>query len=269
MFACNLRRGRCPTLGFYASSSLFGSVSYFDYGSSMTRIYKKSRSIFSKIKLDFINQTCRLDGMDFTTTEKTHSELGAIRCLKEIYLGREFTGTDIERALVMMMMLNKQGSVGVEEILCEILGLTQNNSKHGFDGVDLETGIMYELKPSKEALATYNDVTPEKINTMTNTVGNTMIFEVHTEGRLKFIAEVSGKLVAEILFDLYTARKENIKKGKSEGSRQTHKVSLHAFIKRFGAGQVNVLFYDPDGDPISKNNKKALGLVGPINKLDF
>ena len=59
----------------------------------------------------------------------------------QIYTGQPFTGTQVERELIMMMLTNSQGSVGLEEALCGILNLKQTVSKHGFDAIDTVTNV--------------------------------------------------------------------------------------------------------------------------------
>lgn len=213
--------------------------------------------------------------MNFTVSSipSTEAQTEAIRLLTEVYSDKPFTGTGTEMALIMMMMLNKQGSVGVEEILCRLLGLIQNREKHGFDGQHPETKVLYELKPGQAASATYNDVTPEKIRLMTESPNNKVIFEVHLQGKVLFIAQVSGKNVAKMLLDRYLRKKKKILLGEADGTRQTHTISLTAYVKEFGTSDVEVLFYNPHIGTsklgVSSVLVKTLGLTVPVNKLQI
>ena len=273
-------------------SQVFQFFSYFDLARTMTDYYKKSSMIYKNFTsifplvykasgtllntcsdllcagLTFYKKSPHSPHMNFTESSRTSAEKRAVQHLTEVYLDNPFTGSEEEMALIMMMFRNKQGSVGVEEILCNLLGLTQNNEKHGFDGIDSTTGIMYELKPSQSATATYNDVTEGKLRTMKNDKDNKVIFEVHIEGKLLFIAKVAGKLMAEILEERYNNKKRKIQSGDDIGSRQTHNISLLGFIKRFGVGEVEVLFYKKNA-LMQKKLLHLLNLTENVNKLDI
>ena len=187
----------------------------------------------------------------------------------QVYTGQPFTGTQVERELIMMMLTNSQGSVGLEEALCGILNLQQTVSKHGFDAIDTATNVRYELKPSMQhkPTARYNDVTPKKIHEM-NQCENIVVFEVHCDGRMIFLAKVDGKNVATLLQEKFIARQKSIETGKNEnkGTRQSHGIFLNEIVARFGKKSVDVVYYFPS-DNFHKPTKKLLGLNAEINNL--
>jgi len=187
----------------------------------------------------------------------------------QIYTGQPFTGTQVERELIMIMLTNSQGSVGLEEALCDVLKLKQTVSKHGFDAIDEKTGVRYELKPSMRSTpkATYNDLTPKKINEL-NECKNVVVFETHFQGRMIFLAKVNGKHVAILLQEKFIARQKSIKASKNEnkGTRHSHAISLNEIVERFGKKSVDVVYYFPS-DNFHKPTKKLLGLNAEINNL--
>jgi len=67
------------------------------------------------------------DAVNFDPIEKTQSELRCEELLAQIYMGKDFDGTDVEKAFCKKMLTNKQGSVGVEEVLCKQLGFIKIN----------------------------------------------------------------------------------------------------------------------------------------------
>jgi hypothetical protein len=193
----------------------------------------------------------------------------AMQHFAQVYTGQPFTGTPIERELIMIMLTNSQGSVGLEEALCDVLKLKQTVSKHGFDAIDEKTQVRYELKPSMQSKPTarYNDLTPKKIDEL-NECKNVVVFETHFQGRMIFLAKVNGKHVATLLQEKFIARQKSIEAGKSEnkGSRQSHGIYLNEIVARFGKKSVEVVYYFPS-DNFHKPTKKLLGLNAEVNNL--
>jgi hypothetical protein len=185
----------------------------------------------------------------------------------QIYTGQPFTGTQVERELIMMMLTNSQGSVGLEEALCGILNLQQTVSKHGFDAIDTATNVRYELKPSMQhkPTARYNDLTPKKIDEL-NECNNIVVFETHCQGQMIFLAKVDGKHVATLLQEKFIARQKSIEANKNKGTRQSHGIYLNEIIERFGKNSVEVVYYFPS-DNFHKPTKKLLGLNAEVNNL--
>lgn len=187
----------------------------------------------------------------------------------QIYTGQPFTGTQVERELIMMMLTNSQGSVGLEEALCGILNLKQTVSKHGFDAIDTETNVRYELKPTMQhkPTARYNDVTPKKIHEM-NGCNNIVVFETHCQGQMIFLAKVDGKHVATLLQEKFIARQKSIEadKGKGKGTRQSHGIYLNEIVERFGKNSVDVVYYVPNNKFHSKT-KQLLELKHAVNRI--
>jgi len=195
------------------------------------------------------------------------SRLRAMKHFAQIYTGQPFTGSDEERELIMIMLTNSQGSVGLEEALCEIMNLKQTVTKHGFDAVDQKTNIQYELKPSMlfTPKAQYNDVTEKKIAEL-KSCENRLVFETHIDGRMIFLAEISGKFIVQILEEKYLARKNKIALGKCKGTRQSHGITINNIVNRFGKQHVKILRYVPHAK-FSKTTKKLLNLSVEINNL--
>ena len=187
----------------------------------------------------------------------------------QIYTGQPFTGTQVERELIMMMLTNSQGSVGLEEALCGILNLKQTVSKHGFDAIDAETNVRYELKPTMQhkPTARYNDVTPKKIHEM-NGCNNIVVFETHCQGQMIFLAKVDGKHVATLLQEKFIARQKSIEadKGKGKGTRQSHGIYLNEIIERFGKNSVDVVYYVPNNN-FHSETKQLLELKHAVNRI--
>lgn len=212
--------------------------------------------------------------MNFGPVEDVES----VKLICEIYLGKPYTGTEREYGLLKMMLIkNKQGSTGVEPALCYVLGLDQNVDKHGFDARHPHTMTLIELKPSagiNSPDATYNDVTTKKIKELEDTPNNKIIYAVHSEGKLVFMAMVDGKLLAEILKEKYLLTEdknfsqENTSKGvgNRKTRRQTHKISLLSFVKKFGADKVTVLFYKPHND-FQESLVESLKLKEPVDNI--
>ena len=187
----------------------------------------------------------------------------------QIYTGQPFTGTQVERELIMMMLTNSQGSVGLEEALCGILNLKQTVSKHGFDAIDAETNVRYELKPTMQhkPTARYNDVTPKKIHEM-NGCNNIVVFETHCQGQMIFLAKVDGKHVATLLQEKFIARQKSIEadKGKGKGTRQSHGIYLKEIVERFGKNSVDVVYYVPNNN-FHSETKQLLELKHAVNRI--
>ena len=187
----------------------------------------------------------------------------------QIYTGQPFTGTQVERELIMMMLTNSQGSVGLEEALCGILNLKQTVSKHGFDAIDTVTNVRYELKPTMQhkPTARYNDVTPKKIHEM-NGCNNIVVFETHCQGQMIFLAKVDGKHVATLLQEKFIARQKSIEadKGKGKGTRQSHGIYLNEIIERFGKNSVDVVYYVPNNN-FHSETKQLLELKHAVNRI--
>lgn len=206
-------------------------------------------------------------------------DIDSVKLICEIYLNKPYTGTQREYGLLKMMLIkNKQGSTGVESAVCYILGLYQNTEKHGFDAMHPRASTLIELKPSTSISspeATYNDLTIKKIKELEDTPNNKIIYAIHDEGKLVFMGMVSGKLFSQILKEKYLLKEsknfseENVSKntGDRKVYRQTHKVSLLSFIKKFGEKEVTVLFYVPN-NKLQKNLVKALGLKNPVDNLN-
>jgi hypothetical protein len=216
------------------------------------------------------------DDSNFESVIKTEAEKRCEELLAQIYMDKRFNGTDVERAFCKMMLTNKQGSVGIESVLCNELGLYQNKHKHGFDGKHSLTGVFFELKPNADlsSSATYNDVTPKKINELMDTPNNIVTFASHTpnEGRLALAVMVSGKNVATMLDEKMKAREkkilERMNEGKKTGTRQTHSVSLWAYIEKYGSAALEVIYYKSTIEGVSNKLKKALNLTSDINLID-
>ena len=187
----------------------------------------------------------------------------------QIYTGQPFTGTQVERELIMMMLTNSQGSVGLEEALCGILNLKQTVSKHGFDAIDTVTNVRYELKPTMQhkPTARYNDVTPKKIHEM-NGCNNIVVFETHCQGQMIFLAKVDGKHVATLLQEKFIARQKSIEadKGKGKGTRQSHGIYLNEIVERFGKNSVDVVYYVPNNN-FHSETKQLLELKHAVNRI--
>ena len=187
----------------------------------------------------------------------------------QIYTGQPFTGTQVERELIMMMLTNSQGSVGLEEALCGILNLKQTVSKHGFDAIDTVTNVRYELKPTMQhkPTARYNDVTLKKIHEM-NGCNNIVVFETHCRGQMIFLAKVDGKHVATLLQEKFIARQKSIEadKGKGKGTRQSHGIYLNEIIERFGKNSVDVVYYVPNNN-FHSETKQLLELKHAVNRI--
>ena len=187
----------------------------------------------------------------------------------QIYTGQPFTGTQVERELIMMMLTNSQGSVGLEEALCGILNLKQTVSKHGFDAIDTATNVRYELKPTMQnkPTARYNDVTLKKIHEM-NGCNNIVVFETHCQGQMIFLAKVDGKHVATLLQEKFIARQKSIEadKGKGKGTRQSHGIYLKEIVERFGKNSVDVVYYVPNNN-FHSETKQLLELKHAVNRI--
>ena len=187
----------------------------------------------------------------------------------QIYTGQPFTGTQVERELIMMMLTNSQGSVGLEEALCGILNLKQTVSKHGFDAIDTVTNVRYELKPTMQhkPTARYNDVTPKKIHEM-NGCNNIVVFETHCQGQMIFLAKVDGKHVATLLQEKFIARQKSIEadKNKGKGTRQSHGIYLNEIVERFGKNSVDVVYYVPNNN-FHSETKQLLELKHAVNRI--
>jgi hypothetical protein len=213
---------------------------------------------------------------NFEPIIKTEAEKRCEELLAEIYMDKPFTGTDVERAFCKMMLTNKQGSVGIESVLCNELGLYQNKHKHGFDGKHRLTGAFVELKPNTDlsSSGTYNDVTPKKINELMDTPYNVVIFAAHvpSEGRLALAVMLYGKNIAAMLDEKMKAREkkilERMNEGKKTGTRQTHSISLQAYIEKYGTSATEVIYYKSTIDGISNKLKKALNLTSDINLIE-
>lgn len=191
----------------------------------------------------------------------------AMKHFAQIYTGKPFTGTAEEHELIMIMLTNAQGSVGLEEALCEIMNLKQTITKHGFDAIDAKTKIQYELKPSMLFVPTarYNDVTEKKIAELKG-CENRLVFETHIDGRMIFLAEIDGKFVVELLEEKYLARKNKIATGKTKGTRQSHGITINNLVARFGKQHVKIWRYVPHAK-FNKTTKQLLNLTAEINNL--
>jgi hypothetical protein len=213
---------------------------------------------------------------NFEPIIKTEPEKRCEELLAEIYMDKPFTGTDVERAFCKMMLTNKQGSVGIESVLCNELGLYENKHKHGFDGKHRLTGAFVELKPNTDlsSSGTYNDVTPKKINELMNTPDNIVMFASHVprEGKLALVVMLPGKNIAAMLDEKMKAREKKIlgrmNEGKKTGTRQTHSISLRAYIKKYGSTALEVIYYKSKIDGVSDKMKKALNLTSDINLME-
>jgi len=98
---------------------------------------------------------------------------------------------------------------------------------------------------------------------------NKVVFASHipNEGRLIFMAVLRGNNVAKMLSDKFEDKHKKIMEGKKIGTRQTHSISLTAYIKRFGAKELDVIYYHPVKD-FNETIKKELNLNSPINLID-
>jgi hypothetical protein len=191
----------------------------------------------------------------------------AMKHFAQIYTGKPYTGSPEERELIMMMLTNSQGSVGLEEVICTLLNLKQVVTKHGFDAIDEKTGAFFELKPSMlfSPVARYNDVTEKKIAELKN-CKNELVFETHIDGRMIFLAKIDGQKLVEMLEEKYLKRKAKIETGKTKGTRQSHGVKINEIIHRFGAKSIDVVYYFPH-DKFNKTTKKLLNLTKEVNNL--
>lgn len=202
----------------------------------------------------------------------------AVKLIKERLFKQTFTGDETARELVdMMLIYNKQGSTGVEDVLCSKLGLHINVEKHGFDARHPETSTLLELKPSRNIdslSATYNDLTIKKIKELETTPNNKVVFAGFCDGEMVIIAMVPGQSFSKILAEKYTVKEEKIfgeentskEAGEEKIHRQTHSISLLSVIKKLGKEQVEVLFYTPH-HRLQKSLIKTLELTNPVDKL--
>lgn len=209
--------------------------------------------------------------MNFEPVKKTKAEEEVYKLLSQFYMGEEFTGDEKDRAFCMMMVTNKQGSVGIEEVLCQKLGLDKNTHKNGFDGRHKNTKELYELKPKADLdtpRAMFNDLTIEKIHQMETTPNNKVVIASHTkDGKLVFVVILSGKNVAQLLKIKYHKRIEKIMSGGKTGTRQTPSVSVLEYFNQFKFSDLNVVYYKKQkGFQQTLVNK--LGLNSEINELD-
>jgi len=191
----------------------------------------------------------------------------AMKHFAQIYTGQPFTGSNEERELIMIMLTNSQGSVGLEEVLCTLLKLKQAVTKHGFDAVDEKTGVRFELKPSMllSPIARYNDVTEKKIAELKG-CKNELVFETHIDGRMIFLAKIDGQKLAKVLEEKYLNRKAKIETGKTKGTRQSHGIRINELIEQFGANSIDVVYYFPHSK-FNKTTKKLLNLTKEVNNL--
>lgn len=202
----------------------------------------------------------------------------AVELIEQRLFNQPFTGDEKHRQLVdMMLIYNKQGSTGVEDVLCSKLGLHINVEKHGFDARHPETSTLLELKPSRNIdslSATYNDLTTKKIKELETTPNNKVIFAGFCDGEMVIIAMAPGQSFSKILAEKYTVKEgkifgeENASKeaGEEKMHRQTHSISLLSVIKKLGKEQVEVLFYNPH-HRLQKSLIKTLELTNPVDKL--
>lgn len=188
----------------------------------------------------------------------------------DVYLGRPPSGTPDEIGYIKMMLNNDQGSTGVEEMMARILNIEKLDPKHGFDAIDYNNNQHVEFKPTTTdyPTATYNDVTPKKIDDLMAT-RSSLVYEVHHLGELMFMASVSGKHASEMLRDKYNAKLKKIKDGENIGTRQTHTLSLLSLVNKYGKDAVNVMFINAKWD-ISKNYlEKITTKVAPHSNLNL
>ena len=193
-----------------------------------------------------------------------------IQFIVELVMGYTFSGDNNHRELCMMMLNSQQGSTGLEESLCEILGITKIADKHGFDAID-DSGTYYELKPTKDIKkmsVTYNDITDKKINSMRN-CENIFVFATIESGELTFLATVDGKLIATLLQESYYKVAIVNKKRMEDGGqprRASLQISLFNIVKTFTNGSINVLYFKLKSNT-AKRIHKYLPLTSDINKL--
>lgn len=208
---------------------------------------------------------------NFDPVKKTEAEKEACKLLGQLYMGEEFTGDEVNRALCMMMLKNKQGSVGIEEVLCEKLGLDQNTHKNGFDGKHKNTNELYELKPKSDIdgpRAMFNDITPAKIEQMETTPNfKVVVGSSNKDGKLVFMVVLSGKNVAQLLKIKYYKRRESIGSGDTIGTRHTPSVSVLEYFNHFKFSGLKVVYYKKQKG-FQQKLIDNLGLTYEINEID-
>lgn len=208
---------------------------------------------------------------NFDPVKKTEAEKEACKLLGQLYMGEEFTGDEVNRALCMLMLKNKQGSVGIEEVLCEKLGLDQNTHKNGFDGKHKNTNELYELKPKSDIdrpRAMFNDISPAKIEQMETTPNlKVVVASSNKDGELVFMVVLSGKNVAQLLKLKYYKRKESIGSGDTIGTRHTPSVSVLEYFNHFKFSGLKVVYYKKQKG-FQQSLIDNLGLTSDINEID-
>ena len=208
---------------------------------------------------------------NFDPVKKTEAEEEACKLLGQLYTGEEFTGDELDRAFCMMMLKNKQGSVGIEEVLCQKLGLDQNTHKNGFDGKHKNTNELYELKPKSDIdgpRAMFNDITPAKIEQMETTPNfKVVVGSSNKDGKLVFMVVLSGKNVAQLLKLKYYKRKESIGSGDTIGTRHTPSVSVLEYFNHFKFSGLKVVYYKKQKG-FQQSLIDNLGLTSDINEID-
>lgn len=207
---------------------------------------------------------------NFDPVKKTKAEEEACKLLGQLYTGEEFTGDELDRAFCMMMLKNKQGSVGIEEVLCQKLGLDQNTHKNGFDGKHKNTNELYELKPNsaRRPRAMFNDITPAKIEQMETTPNlKVVVASSNKDGELVFMVVLSGKNVAQLLKLKYYKRRESIGSNDTIGTRHTPSVSVFEYFNHFKFSGLKVVYYKKQKG-FQQKLIDNLGLTCEINELD-
>ena len=207
---------------------------------------------------------------NFDPVKKTEAEEEACKLLGQLYTGEEFTGDELDRAFCMMMLKNKQGSVGIEEVLCQKLGLDQNTHKNGFDGKHKNTNELYELKPNsaRRPRAMFNDISPAKIEQMETTPNlKVVVASSNKDGKLVFMVVLSGKNVAQLLKLKYYKRKESIGSGDTIGTRHTPSVSVLEYFNHFKFSGLKVVYYKKQKG-FQQSLIDNLGLTSDINEID-